>query len=318
MALLSGCASHPLGYLEGAAGPAARPLQSIAVGLTLIAVVGSLVTGLLLAAAIVNGRRKAKREGDGVKGHGGGLPWIWWGTGLTFPIFVAMAVWTLVTTRAVAEQQGSSPVTLEITGHRWWWEVRYRTPEPAGDLLTADDIVIPVGVPVRLKLMSADVIHSFWVPKLAGKMDMIPGHTNSTWFQADTPGIYRGQCMEFCGLEHARMAFTVRAVPREAFLQWYARNLAPAAAAAQQALFTARCGLCHAVRGTSAGGLVGPDLTHVASRPTLAAGTLPMTLPALDLWLHDTQGVKPGSYMPQVPLSDTERKAIVTYLAGLK
>ena len=316
--LLSSCASHPLGYLEGAAGPAGRPLQSIAVGMTLISGLGSIVTGLLLVAAIMNGRRKARREGDAVEGHAGGLPWIWWGTGLTFPIFVAMAVWTLVTTRAVAEQTGPAPFTLEITGHRWWWEVRYRTPQPAGDLLTADDIVIPVGVPVRIKLMAGDVIHSFWVPKLAGKMDMIPGHTNATWLQADVPGTYRGQCMEFCGLEHARMAFTVRAMPREAFLRWYASNLLPAAPATAQALFTDRCGLCHAVRGTGAGGLVGPELTHVASRPTLAAGTLAMTPAALDHWLRDTQGVKPGAYMPQIPLTDAERRTIVSYLAGLK
>ncbi len=316
---LGGCAPRPLGYLEGAAGPTSRPLQAIAWGLTSICLLCTLGFLILLLYAVARGRRSASRDGDAIGRDFGGLPWIYWGIGLSFPALIVMAVWTLVTTRAVAEQPSRAPFTVEVTGHRWWWEVHYATGSPAADLTTANEIVIPTGVPIRLKLGSDDVIHSFWVPKLAGKMDMIPGHWNTTWFQADVPGTYRGECAEFCGLEHAKMAFTVRALAPAGFRRWAAYSLAPKhpGASVGRDLFETRCAACHSVRGTEAGGILGPDLTHVASRATIAAGMLPTSPASFDLWLADTQGVKPGALMPQIPLSAADRGAIVRYLGEL-
>ena len=318
--VLGGCAPHPFGYLEGAAGPASRPLQAITWGLMSLSVICTIGFLVLLLYAVWRGRRAAVRGGDTIGRDFGGLGWIYWGVGLSFPALVIMAVWTLITTRAVAEQPSAAPFTVEVTGHRWWWEVHYATGNPAADLTSANEIVIPTGVPIRLRLGSTDVIHSFWVPKLAGKMDMIPGHWNATWFQADLPGTYRGECTEFCGFEHAKMAFTVRALPPTAFARWAAAALAPQAlpASTGRTLFEGRCAVCHAVRGTTAGGILGPDLTHVASRATIAAGLLPTSPASFDRWLAATQAVKPGALMPQVPLARDERAAIVTYLGSLR
>ncbi|MEO6092797.1 MAG: c-type cytochrome, partial [Novosphingobium sp.] len=209
----------------------------------------------------------------------------------------------------------------EITGHRWWWEIRYRDADhPDHVVTTANQLVIPTGVPVRIELTSADVIHDFWVPKLGPKMDMIPGKTNVTWLDARDAGTYRGQCAEYCGLEHARMAFEVTALSPAAFARWSVAERAPATVPETRgrAVFADHCAACHSVRGTVAQGIYGPDLTHFASRPSIAAGTLPNTVAARDRWLADTQGVKPGALMPQVPLDDVDRAAVVRYLGALR
>jgi cytochrome c oxidase subunit 2 len=172
-----------------------------------------------------------------------------------------------------------------------------------------------------LKLIGGDVIHSFWVPALGGKTDTIPGQTNITWLQADKPGIYRGQCTEYCGKQHANMAFFVVAEPPQQFEQWRQKQIAPATPSPDLtqavAAFQTRCGVCHTVRGTPAGGKVGPDLTHVMSRGTLAAGTLPNTPGHLAGWIADPQGVKPGNHMPQVDMSGADLNAIRTFLQTL-
>ena len=319
--LLAGCGSHPLGYLDHTDSAAADRIRILGLGFGAIAIGVTLVIVLLIGLAIVRGRRRLHAEGDQVGRDMSGLYWIYWGVGISFPILVAMAVWNFVVTRAVTDPPRTPPLTVEITAHRWWWEIRYLDLQhPAGVFLTANDLVLPVGVPVKVELRSADVIHDFWVPKLGPKMDVVPGRTNVTWIEADHIGSYRGLCAEYCGLEHARMAFTVQALTPAAFVQWRSAQLASGAAppSAGRTLFATACAACHTVRGTEAEGILGPDLTHFASRPTIAAGVLPNTVAGRLKWLADTQGVKPGALMPQVPLSATDRQAVVRYLGSLR
>jgi cytochrome c oxidase subunit 2 len=200
--------------------------------------------------------------------------------------------------------------------------VRYLDPAGAETFTTANEIHIPVGQPVRVELTSPDVIHSFWVPRLAGKMDAIPGVKTVTWIEAAAPGRYRGQCAEYCGLQHARMAFYVVADAPPDFLRWRARQLgapgAPEGNTAQGArLFTGHCASCHTIAGTSAGGIVGPDLSHLASRQTLAAGLIPNDVGHLSAWIDDPQAIKPGVLMPKASLTGAERARIVSYLESL-
>jgi cytochrome c oxidase subunit 2 len=192
-------------------------------------------------------------------------------------------------------------------------------------LLTANYIHIPAGVPVRVHLGSQDVIHSFWVPELHGKLDMIPGQTNSFWLQADNPGEYKGICAEFCGTQHAKMLFLVVAQPPDEFAAWLEQQQQPAAVPAEplaqqglQVFLTGGCVECHAVRGTDATGNLGPDLTHIASRRTLGAGILPNNPGNLGGWIADPQHIKPGNLMPDSPLTGEELQALLAYMATLR
>jgi cytochrome c oxidase subunit II len=245
------------------------------------------------------------------------------GGGVIFPAIVLAVLWGL-TLRDVAslDEPPSDPtVRIEVVGKRWWWDVRY----PDHGAVTANEIHVPVGEVVDLSLRSADIIHSFWVPELTGKTDMIPGRDNRMWLVADEPGVYRGQCAEFCGLQHARMAFLVIAEPREEFDAWLADQSAEAAEptdteaqAGLEAFLGSPCVGCHTVRGTEAAGTLGPDLTHVASRNTLAAATIPNTPENLLAWIENSQEVKPGNLMPPMDLPPEELRAIVAYLETLE
>jgi cytochrome c oxidase subunit 2 len=220
----------------------------------------------------------------------------------------------------IAQPPGKSSLTVEVTGKQWWWQVRYLSDDPSRIFTTANEIHIPVGRPVRIRLIGGDVIHSFWVPGLGGKTDLIPGQTNETWLQAREPGIYRGQCAEYCGVEHARMALLVIADPPATFAAWQAHQLrSPAPAPGHGSdLFAMHCGSCHAVRGTVAAGILGPDLSHLGTRHTLAAGMLPNDSAHLARWLDDPQALKPGALMQRPEISPPERGAIVAYLESLK
>jgi cytochrome c oxidase subunit 2 len=212
-------------------------------------------------------------------------------------------------------------LTIEVTGHQWWWEARYLDGAAGDTFTTANELHIPTGEPVRIRLIGADVIHSFWLPGLGGKTDVIPGQTNLAWLQTDRPGVYLGQCAEYCGVQHAHMALRVVAQPPAAFANWQRAQLAPAAGGAQmagEALFTAHCGACHTVRGSDAGGIVGPDLTHLMSRATIAAGTVPNTPGALSGWIANPQALKPGARMPATYLSGPQLSDTVAYLETLK
>jgi cytochrome c oxidase subunit 2 len=218
-----------------------------------------------------------------------------------------------------------SALTLKIIGHQWWWEVRYEADSPDQSFVTANEIRIPTGQPVKVELESADVIHSFWVPSLTGKMDLITGQKNELQFTAKNVGVYRGQCAEFCGLQHAHLAFAVLALPPDEFARWREHENRSANSPADQLgkqgqdLFRGRgCALCHNIRGTLAGGQLGPDLTHFGSRTTVAAGTLPLTPATLGAWIADPQHIKPGNLMPKMPLQSDEFIAILHYLEQLK
>ena len=244
---------------------------------------------------------------------------------LTVVILFGLLVASVWTGRTVASLHASSAVTLIITGHQWWWEVEYEDAVPARRVLTANHIHIPINRPVVLKVTSRDVIHSFWVPNLHGKRDLIPGYTTAIWLQADRPGIFRGQCAEFCGLQHAHMAIDVVAESDADFAAWLEAMRQPAHEPQSEAerrgrdvFMTARCAGCHAVRGTEAHGQIAPDLTHLATRATLAAGTLPNTAEHLGAWVRDPQASKPGNQMPPNPLTSDDARALVTYLQTLR
>ena len=221
--------------------------------------------------------------------------------------------------------ENASAVNLQLSGHQWWWEVQYQGEDPSRQFETANEIHIPVGASVAIKLKTADVIHSFWIPSLAGKMDQITGQQNELRLSASRPGIYRGQCAEFCGKQHAKMAIFVVASSTAEFDTWRENQIRPAATpsdpaaeAGMHTFFYRGCILCHTVRGTSAGGKLGPDLTHVASRKTIAAGTLPNTPGNLGGWIADPQHIKPGAQMPSMRLDGQDLSSLVTYLAGLR
>jgi cytochrome c oxidase subunit 2 len=243
---------------------------------------------------------------------------------LTAPILTAVFIVTL-RTQATLHAHAEEDLTIEVIGRQWWWEIRYRGPSPGDQVITANEIHIPTGQRVRIEMTAADVIHSFWVPNLQGKTDLVPGRTLVTWLQADVPGTSRGQCAEYCGIQHTNMAFLVVAEAPAEFARWLAEQRQPASPPADtlsqrgQSIFASSgCAYCHAVSGTPGAGLLGPDLTHFASRRTFAAGTLANTRENLAAWLADPQRIKPGNLMPRVTLTPAALDAVVHYLESLR
>jgi len=312
-------AGNPLGIFNNAGHDAQELARLVALfGSVSIAVV--VLIALLLISGIWH-RRPADTTGGKPQRDEGGMSWIYWGVGISAVVLVICMLFNLKTIAATSTPtDGTGVLTVQVTAHQWWWELTYQDPDSHKTFLTANEIHIPVGERVKILLNSADVIHSFWVPSLAGKMDVIPGQTNVTWVQADAPGIYRGECAVFCGAEHARMQFQVVAQTPKDFEAWRAHQLeeAPqpqdATILRGRLLFESRCAACHTLRGSSAAGLAGPDLTHLMDRSTLAAGTLPNDIGHLAEWIRDPQQDKPGTTMPKVPLSEPDLAAIVAYL----
>lgn len=217
------------------------------------------------------------------------------------------------------------PLVVEVTGYQWWWSFRYVGDRPYLDAVTANELHIPAGRPVELRLRTADVIHSFWVPNLAGKRDMIPGTTNRLIVQADRPGLFRGECNEFCGAQHALMNLYVISQPPDQFRRWLETQRQPAqepeeelARSGRDVFLASGCPVCHTVRGTGARGNTGPDLTHFGGRRTIAAGTLRNTLGNREAWIANPQHVKPGNKMPGFPLGSEELRALAAYLGSLE
>jgi cytochrome c oxidase subunit 2 len=217
------------------------------------------------------------------------------------------------------------PLTIKVTASQWWWGVEYSSSDPQHTLTTANELHLPVGRPADVELNASDVIHSFWIPALGGKKDLIPGRSNTIRLLPTRVGRYRAQCAEFCGMEHAHMAFDVVVESPRAFAAWYDAQLKPApqpqtalAKAGHDWFMSHACANCHAIAGTDANGHTGPDLTHVAGRPSIAAGTLPMTRGNLMGWIANPQGVKPGARMPTVSMTANELRAVGAYLETLK
>lgn len=249
------------------------------------------------------------------------------GGGIVFPLVVltALLLYSVIRAGALHAEAAFMPLRIEVTGEQWWWRVRYLRPDGSVDFETANEIHIPLGQPVDFALRSADVIHSFWVPTLAGKIDMIPGRTTRLRITAERAGEYRGQCAEYCGGPHGFMAFFVVAQEAVNYEAWAKRQRAPAPPATDESnrrgeqLFLSHCAACHTVRDTPARGERGPDLTHVGSRRTLAAGVLPNNAGTLAGWIASSQRLKPGNLMPSFGmLTGEELRALADYLADLE
>lgn len=297
------------------AGPFAGPVTTVA---WVLFVMGAVVLTLVLIALGVAlfGPPKWKRRVAGEK-----LVWI---GGLAFPVVVltGLLIYGLSVTARVADAPRPGEMRVRVTGEMWWWRVAYLDDQGREIVQDANEVHIPAGRPVVLELESADVIHSVWIPRLGGKTDMIPGRRNFMRLQADAPGVYAGQCAEYCGGPHALMGLVVVAHSPADFAAWRLKQAAPAALPGLPgaAVFTASgCGACHTIRGTEANGLAGPDLTHVGSRQTLGAGILPNNQGTMAGWIADSQGIKPGNRMPSYSvLNGQELRDVAAYLESLK
>jgi len=273
----------------------------------------ALVVGLLLLAW-----KRRNKTGGGRKPGEREAWYVVVGLGIATPVavvaalFVVSDLFVIKTTQAPAAN--ATRLTVRVIAHMWWWEVRY----PGTTAVTANEIHIPARTPVRVEVETKDVIHSFWVPRLARTIDTIPGRTNAVELYADAVGRYRGQCDEFCGLQHAHMAFYVYADPPAVFRRWLAQQSRPATPKPPHVFDTAGCATCHTLRGTNADSDVGPDLTHVGSRTTLAALTIPNDQAHLEDWLLHNQRIKPGNQMPDIRISRAQASALAAYLEGLK
>jgi cytochrome c oxidase subunit 2 len=316
----------PLSYLSSAGMRAAKVVPLTWYMLT-VSIIVCVVIGVLLWVAVRRTRpqdRGVEMSAVPVERGGNGIRWISVGLLVSaVPLAIAL-VWTMLTLAAVAGPPAQPGLVLDVTGRQWWWEIQYNGSSPTDTFETANEIHIPVGVPVLVRLHGGDVIHSFWVPQLTGKTDTIPGQVNLSWIEADKSGRYLGQCTEFCGYQHAHMQFEVVAEPRAEFDQWMAGQRQSAAAPTTPeatrglALVGYRCGLCHRVLGTEAGAISAPDLTHLMSRREIAAGTLLNNPGNLVGWIQNPQNIKPGNLMPNQALSAKQLSDVLAYLETLK
>ena len=298
------------------AGPMSGPLNTLSWVLIAMVVIVTLVVLVSLWLALFGPRRWRKTLG------GERMILI---AGFVFPavVLTGLLVYGLTTTRQLSAEPQPGEMRIRVTGEMWWWRVAYLDDQGNEVLQDANEVHIPVGRPVVFELDSADVIHSFWVPRLGGKMDMIPGRRNYLRLQADEAGAFGGQCAEYCGGPHALMGLVVVAHQPADFDAWRARAAQPAAPTALPAgaavFDRAGCGACHTIRGTTFNGTAGPDLTHVGSRRTLGAGILPNNQGTMAGWISDSQAIKPGNRMPAYPvLTGQELRDVSAYLESLK
>ena len=295
--------------LQSVLSPAGKAAQTIA-GMSWVLIIGAALIFIGVMALLAWSFRPAA-----AKRAVSTRTWIV-GGGLIFPalVLLCLMVWSHARTPGWLEKPPPGALIVGITAHLWWWEVRYQDPLTGREVTLANELHLPVGRPVWLGLTSRDVIHSFWVPALAGKIDMVPGRVNHLLVEATQAGVYRGQCAEFCGAQHARMALHVVARPKAQFDAWLAAQAKPVVALAtpalavsgataqlalgQQVFMAQRCNACHTVRGVAEEGRLGPDLTHVGSRLYLGAGTLRNQPGSIAHWVAETQTIKPGARMP--------------------
>ena len=326
LALLAACRGASDQSALEASGPQAGRIEKLWWFSFWTALAVYVITVLALILAGWRARRRERNgelppsEDDGRMTRGVGI-----GVAITLAILIAFFFYDLRTGSALSGPPTKNPLTIEVVGHQWWWEVAYADTSPHGRFTTANEIHVPVGEPVLLVLEAQDVIHSIWVPNLAGKKDLTPGYTQTVWFQADTPGVYRGQCAEFCGHQHAKMALFIIAEPKAQYQAWVKHSQQPApepgdsvTKRGQQVFLTSSCALCHAIEGTTAASRAGPDLTGIGGRRTIAAGTLPNTRGNLAGWIVDPQRIKPGNHMPPNALETKDLDALLTYLQSLK
>ena len=337
----------PLQYLTSS-GPHAEPTVSLTWLLLGISVLVIVIFTVAVTWGVLAKRQKttsAALSVDSIEPTDKGLAWVYVGMPLTLVALIVMLFWAMLVMARIDRPAATPTLAITVTARQWWWQVNYPATAAGRAFETANEIHIPTGRPVLVRLRGADVIHSFWVPALAGKTDIIPGQENVTWLQADRPGVYRGQCTEYCGAQHAHMGFLVIADPPEAFAAWrrnqqrtastalpgsdsaprlrsagYQIPRSPMVAGHGAAVFAAHCGMCHAIDGTAAQGdqdnrgIHGPNLTHLMSRRTLAGVTLTNNTNNLAGWISDPQAQKPGVLMPTTHLSGPELQAVIAYL----
>ena len=299
----------------------ATPAGQIALEITVVLAVGAALIFVAVMLLLVRtlARRPVRRPVN---------RWVWlFGGGIVFPISVLSALLVYSTARSLQLLEPSSDRTvITVSAVQWWWEISYRDPTTGREIVSANELHIPVGRPITLGLSTRDVIHSFWVPALGGKVDMVPGRVHQMHVQATAPGIYRGVCAEFCGDQHAKMALQVIAVAPEDFDRWLSAQGKPASeptgSSAQrgQHLFAQlRCNACHSVRGLFEASQLGPDLTHVATRLSIGAGALRTSEENFRDWVAHLQRIKPGARMPSYGhLDDDSLAAVAAFLASLK
>lgn len=327
--------THVPSYMTPAGAPADVE-ATLGWALTATAIAVSVIVAVVLVVAITR-RREDVAQSSATTGKAessrnsmvSGLSWIYVGLAITVVILLVAFGGTVAAIGRTVHAPERPAITLDVTAHQWWWEVRVDDSIPSDGFVTANEVHVPVGVPVKLRVQSQDVIHSFWVPELFGKMDVIPGQINETWLKADKSGTFRGACAEYCGLQHAHMAFAITAEPRSDYDRWAAQqrqsaadSLPPNAAlppnvSRGEAVFVTNCSGCHAVRGTNALGRLGPDLTHLASRKTIGAGLIDNTPGNLMSWVANAQAMKPGVLMPTMQLRHDDVAAVVAYLTTL-
>jgi cytochrome c oxidase subunit II len=315
-ALLAGCGGE-----QGSLAPASPDARAVDELLWVMVSLGAVVFILVITLLAYAGSGRRRSDESAGSDDEQRSRWLVIGGGVALPVvvLVPLAVFMLVTANRVAPT-ADTDLEIRVVGHQYWWEIEY-----PGGVTTANELHIPARTPVRILLETDDVIHSFWIPELGGKTDMIPGEQTVSILEADEPGRYLGQCAEFCGIQHARMRMVVIAQGPAEFDAWLRDQAAPAvepegdSALRGRATFAeAGCASCHTVRGTSADGELGPDLTHVASRSTLAAVTLPNTRGNLGGWIADPQSIKPGALMPPAPVTGPELLDLIAYLEGLR
>ncbi len=299
-------------------GPVARAIADLWWLMVVLGTATFVVFAVVLVRGLVRGSASAEDPDDERPGRLVLLG----GVALPTVVLTIVLAFTVRTMHTIPNAAPEGTLQIEVVGHQWWWEIRY----PQHGIVTANEVHLPVGRPVEFLLTSADVIHSFWIPELGGKLDLLPEDVNTLVLQSDTPGVYRSQCAEFCGLQHAKMGLLAIAEPEERFSEWLQREQRPAratasssaAAGGQQLFADVGCASCHTVRGTAADGTGGPDLTHFASRRTLAAATLPNTPEHLEGWVTDPHATKEGVEMPATELDEGQRRVLIQYLEGLR
>jgi len=322
-----GCSSNHAAM--NPAGPRARSIAELMLGFVSVSTVVYLIVSAVLVWAIARRRRAGTSDdwlqrGSSEQSNVRSRQVISWATALTVLILLTLALCDYFVMHGLSSRPTDS-LRILVTGHQYWWEVEYDDPDPSRRVRTANELHIPVGKPVELVLTSQDVIHSMWMPNLSGKKDLIPGHQNTEVLLADRPGTFSGQCAEFCGLQHAKMRLMVYAEPPKQFAAWKQAQLQDARNPSNdiqrhglEVFESSTCILCHTIQGTQAAATVAPDLTHLASRTTIAAGALPNTQSNLASWILAPHRFKPGVQMPATQLQPDDLAALAAYLASLK
>jgi len=308
---------------QAALNPAGPQAERIA-GLSWFMIVSlSIVYVIVLAVLFIGPYRR--RDASGMT-EARLVRWVSIGVAITIGYLVLLMVLDVSVGRGLSSMsEDEDPLIVDVIGHQWWWEIVYPAQDPSRTITTANELHIPVGRTIRIRTRSVDVIHSLWIPRLHGKRDLIPDHPSVFHLRADEPGIFRGQCAEFCGLQHAHMSLLVVAQPEAEFRAWQAAQMRPAEEPADsirrlgmQTFLNGTCPMCHAIAGTSAAARAGPDLTHFGSRRTIGAATIENNRGNLGGWIIDPHHIKPGVNMPANPIPADRLNALISYLEGLK